>query len=63
MASPRDNVPFDAVSKVALDALYVSVGLGVIALQKAQVARRELTKSVESQVKDIEKRIRSVLPQ
>jgi hypothetical protein len=62
MAPPRDNVSLGAVSKVALDALYVSVGLGVIAFQKAQVARKELTKAVEDQVKDVERRLRSVFP-
>jgi hypothetical protein len=61
MAPPRDNVSLDAVSKVALDALYVSVGLGVIAFQKAQVARQELTKSLEGQVKDIESRLKTLL--
>jgi hypothetical protein len=61
MAPPRDNVSLGAVSKVALDALYVSVGLGVIAFQKAQVARQELTKSLEGQVKDIESRLKTLL--
>ena len=61
MPAPRDNVSLDALSKVALDALYVSVGLGVIAFQKAQVARQELTKSVEGQVKDIESRFKGLL--
>jgi hypothetical protein len=61
MASSRENVSLDALSKVALDALYVSVGLGVIAFQKAQVARHELTKSMEGQVKDIESRLKALL--
>jgi hypothetical protein len=62
MPKPLDNVSLDAVSKVALDALYVSVGLGVIAFQKAQVRRNELTKSLEEQLKDIETRIKELLP-
>lgn len=53
MPKPLDNVSVDTVSKVALDALYVSVGLGVIAFQKAQVRRQELTKTLESRLKDL----------
>jgi hypothetical protein len=62
MPKPLDNVSVDTVSKVALDALYVSVGLGVIAFQKAQVRRLEMTKSIEEQVKDLEARLRGLLP-
>jgi hypothetical protein len=62
MSKPLENVSLEAVSKVALDALYVSVGLGVIAFQKAQVRRNELTKSIEEQVKDIETRLKGLLP-
>jgi hypothetical protein len=62
MPKPLENVSLDTVSKVALDALYVSVGLGVIAFQKAQVRRNELTKSIEDQVKDIETKLRGLLP-
>ena len=38
-------------TKVLKDALYVSVGLGVIAFQKAQVQRQELQKAVEERLK------------
>ncbi|MGH9169310.1 MAG: hypothetical protein ACRD0Z_00300 [Acidimicrobiales bacterium] len=38
------------ISKVAQDAAYVAIGLGVIGFQKAQVRRRELLKLVETQV-------------
>jgi hypothetical protein len=62
MSKPLENVSLEAVSKVALDALYVSVGLGVIAFQKAQVRRNELTKSIEEQVKDIETRLKGLKP-
>lgn len=62
MSKPHDTVSLDALSKVALDALYVSVGLGVIAFQKAQVRRQELTKSLEGQVKGIEDRFKALLP-
>ena len=37
------------VTKTVKDAAYVTVGLGVLAFQKAQVARRDLTKQVETQ--------------
>ena len=52
------------VTKTVKDAAYVTVGLGVLAFQKAQVARRDLTKQVESQltqttsqVKDLSKKV------
>lgn len=38
----------DDLSKTAKDSLYVTIGLGVIAFQKAQVRRQELQKQVES---------------
>jgi hypothetical protein len=37
----------DDVSKALKDALYIGVGLGVIAFQKAQVQRQELLKSLK----------------
>ena len=37
------------VTKTAKDALYVTVGLGVLGFQKAQVRRRELARQVETQ--------------
>jgi hypothetical protein len=42
----------DDVTKLLKDALYVTVGLGVIAFQKAQVQRQELRKQVSSQLGD-----------
>jgi gas vesicle protein len=39
----------DDVTKVLKDALYVTVGMGVIAFQKAQVQRQELQKQLRSQ--------------
>ena len=42
---------FEDATKVLKDALYVSVGLGVIAFQKAQVQRVELQKAVEDRLK------------
>ena len=45
----------DDLSRSAKDALYVTVGLGVIAVQKAQVQRRELEKLVKSQTEQLTK--------
>jgi gas vesicle protein len=52
------------VTKTVKDAAYVTVGLGVLAFQRAQVARRDLTKQVETQltqtseqVKDLSKKV------
>ncbi len=38
----------DDISKTVKDSLYVTIGLGVIAFQKAQVRRQELKKQVET---------------
>ncbi len=43
----------DDVSKALKDALYIGVGLGVIAFQKAQVQRQELQKVVEERLKPL----------
>jgi hypothetical protein len=40
----------DDVAKTLQDAAYVSIGLGVIAFQRAQVRRQELRKSLEGGV-------------
>ncbi len=42
---------FQDATKVLKDALYVSVGLSVIAFQKAQVQRQELQKALEQRLK------------
>lgn len=63
--------PLDELTKVLQDAAYVGIGLGVIAFQKAQVQRQELSKAlqgaaddarstVEDNLKLIEERLRSV---
>ena len=44
--------PFADVAKVLQDALYVSVGLSVIAFQKAQVQRNEVQKSLQPRIAD-----------
>ena len=43
------EIKLDTLAKSAKDALYVTVGLGVIAVQKAQVQRQELNKRLKSQ--------------
>jgi hypothetical protein len=40
----------DEVTKIAKDALYVGVGLGVIGIQKIQVRRNELQKQLKGPV-------------
>ena len=43
-----------AVTDTLKDAAYVTIGLGVLGFQKAQVRRVELTKQLEEQVKTLE---------
>ena len=61
----------DELAKALQDAAYVTIGLSVIAFQKAQVQRNELTKSlegshadarstVEDNVKLVEERLRAL---
>ncbi|MDZ7675261.1 MAG: hypothetical protein U5K30_09360 [Acidimicrobiales bacterium] len=42
------EITIDDIQKTVRDSLYVTIGLGVIAFQKAQVQRQELQKQVES---------------
>lgn len=46
------DLTLDTVSDTARDAFYVAVGAGVIAFQKLQVQRVELTKSLTAQLDD-----------
>lgn len=46
-----------AVSDTLKDAAYVTVGLGVLGFQKAQVRRVELNKQINEQVKTVETRV------
>lgn len=41
------EITIDDIQKTLKDSLYVTIGLGVIAFQKAQVQRQELRKQVE----------------
>lgn len=49
----------DDVTTVLKDAFYVTVGLGVIGFQKAQVQRQEITKALKGQVADAQQRFGS----
>lgn len=44
------EITVDDITKTLRDSLYVGIGLGVIAFQKAQVQRQELRKQVEANV-------------
>jgi len=52
------------LSKLAKDAFYVTVGLGVMTVQKVQVRRREvqkhLGKHLENRVKTVEERLQAM---
>lgn len=51
------EVDTDRLVGLARDAAYVSIGLGVLAVQQAQVRRRELQRSVERGVKQVRERV------
>ena len=53
------DIDTEAVADAAKDVAYVTIGLAVVAFQKAQVRRREITKSFSDQAADIESRIDS----
>ena len=42
------EISIDDIGKTLKDSMYVTIGLGVIAFQKAQVQRQELRKQVET---------------
>ena len=47
-----------AVTDTLKDAAYVTIGLGVLGFQKAQVRRNELTKQIEAQLKQFETQVK-----
>lgn len=51
------------VRKLAQDAAYVTVGVGVLAFQRAQVARREARARLESQVDAVRSTLEPVAQQ
>ena len=44
--------PLDDLTSAAKDAVFVTVGLGVIAFQRIQVRRNELTKAITTQAEE-----------
>ena len=51
------EITADDITKVLKDALYITVGAGVIGFQKAQVGRRELTEAVTKQINEAKERL------
>jgi uncharacterized protein YegL len=47
---PLPQIPTDKVVQTAKDLAYTTVGFGVLAFQKSQVRRRELTDMIQAQV-------------
>ena len=54
------DVNLETAIKAAKDVVYVGVGAGVLAIQKAQVQRRELQKQFGSQVDEAKDQLGSV---
>ncbi len=55
------NIDTEALSNVARDAAYVVVGLAVVALQRTQVLRREVVKSLSDQVADSKPQLEEIM--
>ena len=53
----------DDVTKLARDAAYVGVGLGVLAFQRAQVQRHELRRSTSAQIGEAKGTVQRLLGQ
>jgi chaperonin cofactor prefoldin len=54
------EITVDDVTKVLKDALYITVGAGVIGFQKVQVGRRELTKTLSAQLSEAKDRFEAI---
>ena len=54
------EITADDITRIVKDALYVTVGAGVIGVQKAQVRRRELTKALTAQLAEARGRLDGV---
>ena len=52
--------PIDDVASAAKDAAYVSVGLGVIAIQRLQVRRQELRKALRGHSGLVSERLKAL---
>jgi hypothetical protein len=53
----------EKVAQLSKDALYVSVGTGVLAVQQLQVRRRELTASVQARIPNVAHHVGDVMTQ
>ena len=53
MAQPPIDSTLSQVTALATDALHVAVGFGVLAVQRAQVRRRELEAHLSPEVLDV----------
>ena len=53
----------EKVAQLSKDALYVSVGTGVLAVQQLQVRRRELTASVQARIPNVTQQLTEVMTQ
>jgi hypothetical protein len=47
---PLPQIPADKIVQTAKDLAYTTIGFGVLAFQKTQVRRRELTDMIQAQV-------------
>jgi vacuolar-type H+-ATPase subunit H len=54
------EITADDIAKIVKDALYITVGAGVLGFQKAQVGRRELTDAVNKQINEAKERFDGV---
>lgn len=54
------EIKSEDIGKVLQEALYIGVGLGVIAFQKAQVQRVELTKQLKAQLGDAREQVEKI---
>lgn len=55
------DIDTEAVANIARDAAYVVVGIAVVALQRVQVRRRELTKTVADQLTNARPQLDEIL--
>ena len=51
------DIKLDDIQKAVRDSFYVTVGLGVIAFQKAQVQRQELRKQLEGGIGEAQRNV------
>lgn len=56
-----DEPPMTEVTRALKDAAYVTIGMGVIAFQKAQVARNDLTRQLDGESARVQAQVADVL--